>query len=54
MLEPHPKYDKTTIAISHPRNLKIALTKTALSLPEGQTVQNYINAVRKLLSEKSD
>ena len=50
-LEPHLQYDKTTIAISRPRNLKDALMKTALSLPEGQTVQNYINAIERSLSE---
>jgi hypothetical protein len=39
-LQPHLPYKKVTIAISHPKNLREVLTRTALSLPDDCTVQN--------------
>jgi hypothetical protein len=36
-------YDKTIVAVSRPQNLKDALTRAALTLLNGKTVQSFIN-----------
>jgi len=39
-------HDKMTVAISRPKNLREILTKTALVLPEGKTVEEFISKTR--------
>jgi hypothetical protein len=42
-IEPHKTHDKMVVAISRPKNLQDILTRTALTLPENKTMQDYIN-----------
>jgi hypothetical protein len=41
-LEPHLNYNRMIVAISRPKNLKDALTRATLTLPNGSTVQQFI------------
>jgi hypothetical protein len=43
ILQPHLSFSHATVAISRPKNLKDTLTRAALSLPEGSSVQNKID-----------
>ena len=42
-LQPQLNYDKTIVAVSRPQNLKDALTRAALTLQNGKTVQSFID-----------
>jgi hypothetical protein len=42
-LEPHDIHDNMIVAMSRPKNLRDILTKTALKLPDGESIQNYIS-----------
>jgi hypothetical protein len=41
-LEPHGIHDTMTVAMSRPKNLRDILTRTALILPEGKSIQGYL------------
>jgi hypothetical protein len=42
-IEPHKTHDKMLVAISRPKNLRDILIRTALTLPDNKTMQDYIS-----------
>jgi hypothetical protein len=45
-IKPHKTHDRMVVAMSRPRNLRDVLTRTALTLPDNITMQDYINEHR--------